>query len=131
MINKRNTIQKDVVASVVLNSCDHPSADTIYQRARNQLPSLSLGTVYRILKTLVKDGVIREITVPSAPCRYDKTTRIHAHFVCRRCAQVLDVDMNEAKLMSDVSLGSENNIDEAEIIFRGICAKCTKEEVCP
>ena len=38
----RNTIQKDAVARIVCSSCDHPTAETVYSRARAELPNISL-----------------------------------------------------------------------------------------
>lgn len=123
---KRNTRQKEVVKDVVLSSSDHPTAETIYERAKAQLPTISLSTVYRNLTELIEDGKVREILVPNAPSRFDKTTRIHAHFVCRKCGCVTDVEMNESKTIESVAKDNGNLIDESEIMFRGVCGKCLK-----
>lgn len=123
---KRNTMQKEVVTEVVLNSCDHPTAETIFERAKDKLPGIGVATVYRCLNGLVQEGKVREITVPNAPSRFDKTTRIHAHFVCRLCGEVTDVIMDENRAIEEVAAANDNCIDEAEIIFRGICGKCAK-----
>ena len=58
---KRNTRQKAVVFQVVRDSNDHPTAEVVYERAKKELPTISLGTVYRILKELVSEGKIKEI----------------------------------------------------------------------
>ncbi|MEG1663455.1 MAG: transcriptional repressor [Clostridia bacterium] len=121
---QRNTIQKQIVEGIVLSSCDHPTAETIYNRARMQLPKISLGTVYRILSGLVEDGSVREVSVPSAPSRFDKTTKIHAHFVCRQCGDVTDIAIEEGAIIDEAKRKNCNSIDEAEIIFRGICCGC-------
>lgn len=125
---KRNTVQKEVIERIVLQSCDHPSAEAIYERARLIVPTISLGTVYRVLKDLVKEGTVREIMVPSAPSRYDKTTRIHAHFICKLCGAVSDITVDEPRIMTEVISKNKNRIDEAEIIFRGTCPQCLKGE---
>ncbi len=122
----RNTIQKETVERIALKSCDHPSAETIYLRAKEELPSISLGTVYRILQSLVNETKIREISIPSAPSRFDKTTRIHAHFFCRKCGAVEDVEMNEEALLADVKCKNNKLFEEAEICFTGLCVKCNK-----
>lgn len=126
-IKKRNTVQKQIVENIVLSACDHPCAETIYERARDIIPNISLGTVYRILKALTDEGAVREITVPSAPSRFDKTTRIHAHFVCRVCREVTDIEVDEPRMIKEACERNENSIDEAEIIFRGLCPACKEK----
>jgi Fe2+ or Zn2+ uptake regulation protein len=60
---KRNTRQKAVVYQIVKSSHDHPTAEKIYERAKKEIPKISLGTVYRILKELAEEGKIREIVI--------------------------------------------------------------------
>lgn len=122
---KRNTRQKSAIESVVLSSSDHPTALTVCERAKDMVPGLSLGTVYRVLNMLVKEGVVREISVPDAPSRFDKTTRTHAHFVCTACGELHDVEVDEGSFLRHAKercIGDE--IDEAEILFKGLCADC-------
>ena len=87
----RNTRQKEVIARIVMDACDHPTADTVLERARAEMPSLSLGTVYRVLKDMARRGEIREVVCKDAPSRFDKTTANHAHFTCVKCGKIKDV----------------------------------------
>ena len=64
---KRNTRQKAVVYQVLLDSYDHPTAEKIYERAKKELPTISLGTVYRVLKELVSEGKIELPEVSEVP----------------------------------------------------------------
>ena len=45
--------QRDIILEVVSNSCEHPSADMVYQEVKKQISNISLGTVYRNLNLLV------------------------------------------------------------------------------
>lgn len=122
---KRNTRQKSAIESVVLSSCDHPSALTVCERVKAEIPNISLGTVYRVLGMLVREGKVREIPVPGAPSRFDKTTRTHAHFVCTECGELSDIDVEENAFIDRAKARfPEAEIDEAEIIFKGLCAHC-------
>ncbi len=120
-MNKRNTIQKEVVARIVLDACDHPSADTIYERAKMTLPTISLATVYRILKDLVAEGKIIEVVVPSNPSRFDKTIKAHAHFKCDICGDLFDIDCDE--LQTAINTGKHTTL-RTNIMLEGICANC-------
>ncbi len=123
--SKRNTKQKAAIERVVLSSCDHPSAETVCERVRKELPSVSLGTVYRVLKALALEGRIREISLPNAPSRFDKTTDIHAHFVCLGCGSVTDVNAEESEFLSRTrSALPDWRIEEADIVFKGLCPNC-------
>lgn len=125
---KRQTKQKCEIERVVLSSCDHPTAETVCERVREALPAVSLGTVYRVLKGLVEEGRVREISVPCAPARFDKTTGTHAHFVCEKCGRVEDVGVDASEIVRAACRGcGEAEITEAEIIFRGVCCKCKEE----
>ncbi len=122
-IAKRNTVQKSTIESVVLSSCDHPTADTIFERVKELLPKVSLGTVYRVLGDLVEGGKVRRIAVPGAPDRFDKTTHTHAHFHCEKCGRVVDIEGFADGFLNNLS-SDGHLIHEAEIVFKGVCSCC-------
>ena len=124
----RNTAQRDLVLRVVEESCDHPSAETIYTRCRERMPDISLGTVYRNLKVLVELGKIREVSILNAGDRYDKTIGLHAHFRCKSCGVVLDVPAKDLdRLESAVQSMTGYQIDGTEVLFVGLCDRCKNE----
>ncbi len=120
----RNTVQKEVVERIVMSACDHPTAETVYLRAKAELPAISLGTVYRILKNLASDGKIVEISVQNAPSAFDKTTCMHAHLVCEKCGNVVDVFLDEDRFRKAVSDDCGHSIGNAQILFKGVCKHC-------
>lgn len=120
----RNTRQKEVIARVVMDACDHPTADTVLERARAEMPSLSLGTVYRVLKDMARKGEIREVVCKDAPSRFDKTTANHAHFTCVKCGKIKDVFFDLDKFDKSVVDFDKDVVLESQLIFRGICAEC-------
>lgn len=124
----RNTVQKELVERIVLSSCDHPTAETVYQRAKAELPNISLGTVYRILKRLSSDGVIQEIHVQNAPSVFDKTLEMHAHLVCGKCGGVVDVMLDSDRFKSSISDSCGHSLSDAQVLFNGVCAECRKAE---
>lgn len=124
----RNTAQRDTVLRVVEESCDHPSAETIYTRCREIMPEISLGTVYRNLKVLVDLGKIREVSILNAGDRYDKTVGLHAHFRCKHCGKVLDVPAKDLEsLEKRVEDVTGFKIEGTEVLFVGVCDRCKNE----
>lgn len=120
----RNTHQKEVIARIVKESCDHPTAEMVLEKARVELPALSLGTVYRVLKDMAKNGEIREVVCKDAPSRFDKTTMNHAHFTCVKCGKVKDVFFNLDKIDKSIVDFGDDVVLESQIFFRGICSDC-------
>lgn len=123
-MSTRNTHQKEVIARIVKESCNHPTAEMVLEKARVELPALSLGTVYRVLKDMAKNGEIREVVCKDAPSRFDKTTVNHGHFTCVKCGKVKDVFFNLDKIDKSIVDFGDDIVLESQIFFRGICSDC-------
>lgn len=107
----------------------HPHADTelIINATRELVPDVSRQTVYDALNALAATGLVRRIQPAGSVARYE--TRVgdnHHHVVCRSCGVIADVDcaVGEAPcLTASDDLGFE--VDEAEVIYWGICPACS------
>lgn len=124
--NMRNTLQRELVYDIVMNSSDHPSADVVYERARRMMPRISMGTVYRNLKQLAEAGRIREIRISDDSNRYDKTLHTHAHFRCRVCGRVTDIETECGAAVP--ANGFSGKLESTDILFGGVCADCAARE---
>ena len=51
----RNTLQRTAVLNDLKNRSDHPTAEMVYNNVKNEIPNISLATVYRNLRSLAKD----------------------------------------------------------------------------
>lgn len=123
-MTKRNTIQKEVVAKIVKEACNHPTAEMILAEAKKEVPNLSLGTVYRILKDMASEGEIREVACKDAPSRFDKTTMNHGHFQCIECGKLEDVFFNFERIDKSIVDFGDDLVLESQLYFRGICKDC-------
>ncbi|MGY1899193.1 MULTISPECIES: Fur family transcriptional regulator [Nocardia] len=110
----------------------HPHADTdsIIRAVRSDLPEVSHQTVYDSLNALTAVGLVRRIQPSGSVARYE--TRVgdnHHHVVCRACGVIADVDcvVGEAPCLS-ASDDSGFSIDEAEVIYWGMCPDCAKSQ---
>ena len=61
MAARKYSRQRELIKEFLMTRKDHPTADIIYQNVRNENPNISLGTVYRNLTLLAKDGEIRRL----------------------------------------------------------------------
>ena len=87
------TKQREHIFSLILNKKDHPTADEIYTRSRETMPSISLATIYNCLETLVESGLIRQVNFERESTRYCPNLKPHAHFLCKDTGTIYDVDL--------------------------------------
>ena len=108
---------------------DHPHADTdsIIGAVRESLGEVFHQAVYDVLRVLTTAGLIRRIEPAGSVARYE--TRVgdnHHHVVCRSCGGLADVD---CAVGAAPCLTASNDhgyaIDEAEVIYWGLCPDCS------
>ena len=87
------TKQREHIFSLILNKKDHPTADEIYTRSRETMPSISLATIYNCLESLVESGLIRQVNFERESTRYCPNLKPHAHFLCKDTGTIYDVDL--------------------------------------
>ena len=91
-VQKRNTIQRQLVISAVRSLSNHPTAEEVYNRIVLDYPDISKGTVYRNLNSLVDSGLLHRVSVPSSADRYDHMLTKHYHVQCVKCHRFMNVD---------------------------------------
>jgi Fur family transcriptional regulator, stress-responsive regulator len=111
----------------------HPHADTnsIIEAARLQLGDVSHQAVYDVLQALTSAGLVRRIQPSGSLARYEaRVADNHHHIVCRSCGAVADVDC--AVGVVPCLTPSQHHgymIDEAEVIYWGLCPVCSAAPV--
>ncbi len=114
--------QRVVIYSYLATHFVHPTADMIYDALRKTLPTLSKSTVYTTLKTFLKAGLVREITIEENEVRYEFNMADHGHFKCELCGIITDFPINAKNLGSDILKGFL--ITDRNVFFKGVCARC-------
>jgi len=124
-INKtgdRVTKQREAILNYLVSVHSHPTAEVIYENVKNEIPNISLGTIYRNLDYLHFHGYILKISSKDKKSHYDGHTYSHAHFICDSCNAILDLKSKSSKKFK-CELGKINsNIN----YYFGICNKCLK-----
>jgi Fur family ferric uptake transcriptional regulator len=105
----------------------HADTDSLIGAVRRELPDVSHQAVYDSLHTLTAKGLVRRIQPSGSVARYE--SRIgdnHHHVVCRSCGVIADVDCAHG---AAPCLTASNDhgfvIDEAEVIYWGLCPDCS------
>lgn len=73
----RVTRQRLAILQVLREASDHPRAEDILTRARQQDPSVSQATVYRTLSMLEKAGTVHRNEFDGAGARFELADRQH------------------------------------------------------
>lgn len=127
MATKRYSKQRELILEAVMNTDRHPTAETVYNWLKPENPALSLGTVYRNLNQLAEDGSIIKLSFPVE--RYDANISPHAHFMCRDCGNVYDLEgiSYDSSLDEFVETLNGHSVERHDLMFIGICKDCTKK----
>jgi Fur family peroxide stress response transcriptional regulator len=123
------TYQRQIIYQALLAARDHPTPEAIYEVVRKQIPSISLGTVYKNIRTFLDAGLLREVSIHHGSVRLDAKLEAHHHLVCRVCRAIVDLDEDQvgsAQFTGRVPKGFRIERQTVEIV--GICASCAKRQ---
>jgi Fur family peroxide stress response transcriptional regulator len=122
---QRLTPQREAVFQVILAREDHPTANEIFEAARQRLPTISYATVYNSLRYLKEAGLVHEIKFGDSASRYDRETDRHDHAICNSCGKLVDFDLPQtAELMQAAARKSRFKPESVHLTLRGLCADC-------
>ena len=121
----RASKQRDTILRVVTDSKDHPRADWVYDQVRQEIPNISMGTVYRNLKSLAKSGDIRQLDIADGTSRFDGNIDNHYHFRCEECGHIFDLDEPVDQAISHrVAKNTGFKVYRQRMELIGLCKAC-------
>lgn len=117
-----------VVTLRALAARPHASADKIAAGVRRELGAVSTQAIYDVLRACTAAGIVRRFEPAGSPARYElRVADNHHHLVCRGCGAVHDVD---CAIGAAPCLEASNDrgfaIDEAEVVYWGLCPSCAQ-----
>ena len=125
----RYSRQREAILSYLKSSTEHPTAEMVYEKIKQEISNLSLGTVYRNLAFLVEIGEIIRIKSQDDIYHFDARIIDHYHWQCRKCGKVEDLNMQvELELNEKAGKAAGVKIDNHELCFFGICDECYKSK---
>ncbi len=119
----RYSKQREALMELLRSTTSHPDAMWLYDGLRKSFPNISLGTVYRNLGMLARNGDILEITCGNST-HYDATTALHYHLHCTRCERIFDIPKEQVSV--EVNTNGAFCVNECELLLHGICGNCMK-----
>lgn len=120
---KHYSKQREAILEVLRSTDTHPTANWIYEKVREKIPNISLGTVYRNLSGLTADGTILQIEVGDGFEHFDGDISPHLHLYCRECGKIYDQRLN-GDYIADTAKESGFTADTTIYVAYGICKNC-------
>ncbi|MCS7213044.1 MAG: transcriptional repressor [Candidatus Calescibacterium sp.] len=105
----------------------HIKAEDLYNALKEEIPSISISTVYRTLKEFESKGFI--YSLPSSTdyglTVFDTNLEPHHHFICLRCEKIYDVPEEYVEIKVKNIQGS---IQYETVIMKGLCESCKNKK---
>ena len=92
--NIKPSVQRIAIMTYLMEHRTHPTVDEIYTALAPSIPTLSKTTVYNTLKLLSEQGAAQTLTIDERNTCYDADTTPHAHFLCKHCGKIYDLECN-------------------------------------
>jgi Fe2+ or Zn2+ uptake regulation protein len=120
------TKQRKLIYQIVKDSMSHLSAEEIFFRAKQVMPSISMGTVYRNLGLMVEDKELRKIPFKGKSDLFDATMYDHEHAVCVECGKVVDIIIDDLK--EKIKERIDGEFKDYNLTINYICSDCLKNK---
>ncbi len=124
------THQRRVIYETVMSLHGHPSPELIYDAVRRKIPSISLATVYKNVRTFLDSGMLREVSMHHGSLRVEPNESEHYHLVCTRCRRITDLEAESVRVLPVKAKRSLKGFQVTRIAVDvlGICAACAAKD---
>jgi Fe2+ or Zn2+ uptake regulation protein len=120
------TRQREVVLQVIRDAEEHLTANEVFDKAKQLLPSISFATVYNSLRYLKEAGHIAEIRFGNGASRFDSMTSRHDHAICTKCGKLVDMEIElPPEVVNFAAEFSKFKLESIELTLRGLCPNCS------
>ena len=118
--------KRNAILAYLRSTTAHPSAETVFTDLKQQIPDLSMGTVYRNLSLFKQQGLATSVATVKGVERFDGNTDPHVHFICNDCDAV--IDLMDLQIPSSLMQAAEDccggAVEASQLCFTGQCKNC-------
>jgi Fur family peroxide stress response transcriptional regulator len=86
------TPQRVVIYEAVVKLKNHPTAENIIDYIKKNQPNISVGTVYKVLDSLVEHNLLKKVKNQKDVMRYDAIMQQHHHLYCAETERIEDFE---------------------------------------
>jgi Fe2+ or Zn2+ uptake regulation protein len=122
----RVTPQRQEIFRLLEGDDSHPTVESLFDRARADMATISLKTVYQTVHDLEALGEVRVLDLGTGSVRVDPNVEDdHHHLLCTTCGLVRDLPVEFDGLHVPIRYRRDFTVDDVQVIFRGRCDHCS------
>ncbi len=120
--------KRNAILSYLRGVTNHPSAEMVFTDLKQEIPDLSMGTVYRNLSLFKQQGLAISVATVKGVERFDGNTDPHVHFICNDCGAVIDLmDMDVPESLKSIAESCcGGSVSDCQLSFTGQCKNCNE-----
>jgi Fur family peroxide stress response transcriptional regulator len=93
------TPQRVAIYEAIVTLKNHPTAENVIEYIKANHPNISVGTVYKVLDSLVEKRLLKKVKTDKDLMRYDSILSEHHHLYCSETQRIEDYDDEELNNM--------------------------------
>jgi Fur family peroxide stress response transcriptional regulator len=86
------TPQRVAIYDAIVKLKNHPTAENIIEYIKTNHPNISVGTVYKVLDSLVENDLLKKVKTERDIMRYDAVLSNHHHLYCAETDRIEDYE---------------------------------------
>ncbi len=86
------TPQRVAIFDAIVKLKNHPTAETVIDHIKSNYPNISVGTVYKVLDSLVENELLKRVKTEKGIMRYDAVLSNHHHLYCEETERIEDYE---------------------------------------
>jgi Fe2+ or Zn2+ uptake regulation protein len=126
--NLKLTRQRLAIVEVLSNDRSHSSSRAIFEKVRQQVPSISLSTVYFTLNLFKSEGAIKELEFYDRENRYESDVSDHLDLVCLGCGRIVNYNEPIPMLKERVEKKTGFVMNRMRYEYYGYCKRCRQKK---
>ncbi len=124
-VSQKQFRKRNAILSYLQSVNTHPSAEMVFTHLKQEIPDLSLGTVYRNLSLFKQQGLAQSVATVGGVERFDGCMEPHVHFICSRCDAVTDLmELEIPRALTDQAEAAAGTVEGCQLSFTGTCRSC-------
>lgn len=112
------TLQRLVIARVLLSRPVHLTADQVWTRAREIMPEISRATVYNTLDLFERSALLRRLIIDAEKVVFDSNTAPHHHLYDAATGDVIDIAPGELRVIGMPTLPPGMELEDVDVVVR-------------
>ena len=102
----------------------HINIDKLYEEVKEKFNSISLATIYKNINAMISNYLLEEVKLPNEKSVYEIVKNKHSHLLCKKCNDVIDVDIQLNSINQDISSKLNFTVENTDVVISGICKNC-------